>query len=269
MADSPLRLHAYLERIGYDGPLTPSVETLRRLHRAQVMSIPFENINLFLGRPIKVDPASIVTKLVDEQRGGYCYELNGLFFLVLQHLGFTVTPLAARVFNGEAFMPPSHRLTMIDIEGERWIADVGFGGNGLIEAVPLELEREFPQYLDSYHYISDLQLGYVFQHKLAGHWRNLYAFTLEERHPADYERMNHFTSTSPESHFTQHTICAIATDEARIILYNDELKIRRPDETITTTIEGRDAYLETLQRYFGIVLPRNTRLQSPYSPFST
>ncbi|MBO0783273.1 MAG: arylamine N-acetyltransferase, partial [Ktedonobacteraceae bacterium] len=194
-------------------------------------------------------------------------ELNGLFFLVLQHLGFSVTPLAARVFHGEVFMPESHRLTLVEIAGERWIADVGFGGNGLIEAIPLALGREFPQYLDTYRFIADPQLGFVLQHQLGDQWRNLYAFSLQERSPADYERMNHDASTSPDSHFNHHTICTIATHEARIILLNDELKIRRPDETITTHVEGKDAYWETLQHYFGVVLPPEASLQSPYSSF--
>src|SRR5487761_637721 len=79
MSDNPFHLDAYLERIRYDGPLSPSAETLRCLHRAQASSIPFENLDLFLGRPIQLDPASLVGKLVDGRRGGYCYELNGLF----------------------------------------------------------------------------------------------------------------------------------------------------------------------------------------------
>src|SRR6266700_1592257 len=142
MSDNQFRLDAYLERIRYNGPLSPSVETLSRLHHAQVMSIPFEDLNVFLGWPIQIDPTSLVTKLVEKRRGGYCYELNGLFLMVLQHLGFTVTPLAARVFHGETLSQKSHRLTLVEIEGMRWLADVGFGGNSLIETIPFELESE-------------------------------------------------------------------------------------------------------------------------------
>src|SRR5579884_1232622 len=119
MSENPFRLDAYLERIRYNGPLSLSADTLRRLHRAQVMSIPFENIDIFLGRPIQIDPTSLFTKLVEKRRGGYCYELNGLFLMALQHLGFTATPLAARVFNGETFSQKSHRLTLVEIDGTR------------------------------------------------------------------------------------------------------------------------------------------------------
>ncbi|SRR5579884_1899960 len=106
MSESSLRLDAYLERIRYDGPLSPSIETLCRLHRAQVMNIPFENLDLFLGRSIQLDSASLMSKLVEGRRGGYCYELNGLFLMVLQRLGFSVTPLAGRVFSGDTLLRP-------------------------------------------------------------------------------------------------------------------------------------------------------------------
>lgn len=268
MTDSPFPLNAYLERICYNGPVAASVETLRHLHRAQTRSIPFENLNLFQERPIQIDPESLVRKLIDERRGGYCFELNGLFWLVLQHLGFTTTSLAARVFNGEKLGQKSHRLTLVEIEGERWLADVGFGGNGLIEPIPFELEREFPQYLDTFRLVADPKLGFVLQHVLEDHWRNLYAFSLEEQYPADYKMMNYYTSTSPDSHFRQHIIAAIVSADTRIILYNETLKFRRPGETITTKLENGTAYREALQRYFGIALLPGTSLQSPYSEFS-
>jgi N-hydroxyarylamine O-acetyltransferase len=268
MSDNPFRLDAYLERIRYNGPLSPSAETLCRLHRAQVMSIPFENLNVFLGWPIQLDPISLVTKLVEERRGGYCYELNGLFMMALQHLGFTTTPLAARVFHGETLSQKSHRLTLVEVEGRRWLADVGFGGNSLIEAIPFELESELPQHLDTYRLQADTKLGFVLQHKLEDQWRNLYAFSLEEYYPADYQMMNHFSATSPTSRFTQHVVCAIPTDEARVILFDSELKIRSLDETITTNLESGDVYREVLQHYFGIMLPSEARLQTPFSEFS-
>jgi N-hydroxyarylamine O-acetyltransferase len=269
MPDNAFRLDAYLERIRYNGPLPPSAETLCRLHRAQAMNIPFENLDIFLGRPIQLDPASLFTKLVEKQRGGYCYELNGLFLMALQHLGFTVTPLAARVFGGETWSQKSHQLTLVEIEGRRWLADVGFGGNSLIKAIPFELESEFPQYLDTYRLKADTKLGFVLQHKLEDQWRSLYAFSLEEHYPADYRMMNYYNSTSPASLFTQHIICTLPTEKARIILYDSELKIRGLDETITTHLEGKDTYREALQHYFSIVLPPETRLQSPSSEFST
>jgi N-hydroxyarylamine O-acetyltransferase len=268
MLDHPFRLDAYLERIRYDGPLTISPETLCGLHWAQVMSIPFENLDMFLGRCPQLDPASLGRKLVDERRGGYCHELNGLFGLVLRSLGFSVTPLAARVFAGETPMQKSHQLMMVEINGTRWLADTGFGSNGLLSAIPLELEHAFPQHLETFRLLADPKLGFVLQHRLGDNWRNLYAFSLEAYYPADYQMMHFYTSTSPTSLFTQHVVCTLPTEETRLILYDAELKVRSRDETSTTCLdEGNDSYRETLQRSFGIDLPPGTRLHSPFSLF--
>ncbi|QBD75496.1 arylamine N-acetyltransferase [Ktedonosporobacter rubrisoli] len=268
MSASPFRLDAYLERINYRGPLTRSAETLKGLHRAQMLSIPFENFDILLGKPIHIDADSLMRKLIDERRGGYCHELNGLFLLALQHLGFAVRPLAARVSAVDGWKRRSHQMAMVEIEGKPWIADVGFGGNCLIEAVPLDLDREFPQYLDTYRFKSDARLGFILQHKLAEQWHNLYAFSLEEFYAPDYMMMNYYNSTSPDSFFVQHIVGAIPTEEARIIIFDTELKIRRPDETTTIQLKDKTAYREALERYFGIVLPAGARLQSPYSEFS-
>lgn len=267
MIAHPFQLDTYLERIRYDGPLTPSVDTLCRLHWAQVMSIPFENLDLFLGRRPQLDPASLVRKLVDERRGGYCHELNGLFGLVLRHLGFSVTPLAARVFAGETPMQKSHQLMLVEVEGARWLADTGFGSNGLLSAIPLELEQAFPQHLETFRLQADPKLGFVFQHRLGDNWRNLYAFSLEEHYAADYQMMHYYTSTSPASLFTQHVVCTRPSEETRSILYDAEFKMRSRDETSTTSLEDNESYRETLQRCFGIDLPSGTRLHSPFSLF--
>ncbi|MBV8885110.1 MAG: arylamine N-acetyltransferase, partial [Chroococcidiopsidaceae cyanobacterium CP_BM_RX_35] len=151
-----LELDAYLERIAYHGSLTPCEETLYQLQRAQALSIPFENLDIFLGRPICLDPASLVTKLVKERRGGYCYELNGLFLMVLQHLGFTVTSMAARLVkpNG-SFKQRSHQMMLVEIGEKRWLVDVGFGGNCPIEPIPFELDVEFDQILDTFRIKAD------------------------------------------------------------------------------------------------------------------
>jgi len=267
MLDHPFHLDAYLERIHYDGPLTPSAQTLCRLHRAQVMSIPFENLDVFLARPLPLDPASLVSKLVDQRRGGYCHELNGLFSLVLRHLGFTVTPLAARVFADETPLQKSHQAMLVEVNGERWLADTGFGSNGLIEAIPLELEHPFPQHLETFRLTAHTPFGFVLQHCLADDWRSLYAFTLEPYYPADYRMMHYYTSTSPISLFTQHVVCTLPTEDARFILYDETLKIRRRDETVTTLLTDKEAYRDTLQHCFGITLPPGAWLHSSASRF--
>lgn len=127
------QLNAYLKRINYHGSLTPSQATLHQLHHAQVISIPFENLDIFSGRSIQLDTASLITKLINNRSGGYCFKLNGLFFLVLQQLGFQVTPLAARVMRSDGSLTQkSHRISLVEIAGQQWLADVGFGANGPI-----------------------------------------------------------------------------------------------------------------------------------------
>jgi N-hydroxyarylamine O-acetyltransferase len=267
MSVSSLDLDAYLERISYDGPLAPSAETLRRLHRAQVLSIPFENLDLFLGRSIQLDEAGLMKKLVEERRGGYCYELNGLFLLVLQRLGFAVTPLAARVFHDETPAQKSHQLTLVEVEGKRWLADVGFGGNGLLDPLPLEPEQAVRQEFDTFRLHSDPKLGYITQFRVEESWHSLHAFTLEEYYPADYRMMNHYNSTSPTALFTQHIVCTQATSLTRFTLFDDELKARNQDETTVTHLTSKEAYRSALQEVFGIVLPPGSELRSPFSAF--
>ena len=141
-----LDLEAYLQRIGYDGGLDPTVETLTALHRAHVLSIPFENLDILLGRPIRLDLASLQAKLVRGRRGGYCFEQNALFAAVLEHLGFDVTGLAARVTMGEERTTPrTHMILAVDIAGTRWLADVGFGGDTLLDPISFESDEPVQQ----------------------------------------------------------------------------------------------------------------------------
>lgn len=254
MSSNVFRLDAYLERIGYESPLASSVDTFCQLHRAQALHIPFENLDIHLGKPIRLDPASLMTKLIDQKRGGYCYELNGLFFLVLQHLGFTITNLGGRVMHNDRPTQKSHQFMMVTIAGKRWLADLGFGGNGLVDPLPFEVDVEFRQSLDTFRLKTDPVYGFFLQHKLMDDWRTLYAFTLEEYYPVDYRMMNYFNSNSPDSIFTQKRICTIPRTDARIILNDFELKIRQGTETTTTQLEDEEAYRKTLERYFGIIL---------------
>src|SRR6266436_8417567 len=119
---------AYIERIGYSGPLTPDSETLRGLHRAHLWTVPFENLDISYGRKIVLDEDALVRKVVEERRGGFCYELNGAFTALLRELAFRVTLLSARVLRSDGSMSPEfdHLTLRVDLE-EPWLVDVGFG----------------------------------------------------------------------------------------------------------------------------------------------
>jgi N-hydroxyarylamine O-acetyltransferase len=145
--DGTLDLDAYLQRIGYAGSHTPSRATLDALHLAHATHIPFENLDILLGRPIRLDLASLQAKLVAGRRGGYCFEQNRLFAAALEALGFAVTPLAARVrFGTTSILPRTHMTLQVEVDGSRVLADVGFGVFGLLLPVSLEQTGESRQF---------------------------------------------------------------------------------------------------------------------------
>ncbi|SFP98530.1 arylamine N-acetyltransferase family protein [Hymenobacter arizonensis] len=257
MPNAPLDLAAYVARVGYRGPLTHSLETLVGLHRAQAFRIPFENLDIHLNRPIGLEPASLVQKLVHEQRGGYCYEANGLFRLVLQELGFAVTCLVGRnLLAGPPLRPRAHQVLLVEVEGQPWLADLGFGANGLIEPIPLEAGPEHQQFFDRYRLQAAPQHNYHLQLQMQGQWQSLYTFTLDEAQPSDFQMMNFYYSQAPDSPFRKQRITTLATPDGRISLIDRELKIRRADgSTSTTPVTSDAAYEQTLATHFGIRLP--------------
>ena len=194
-----LDLDAYLGRIGYHGPREPSLGTLMALHEAHVGAIPFENLDILLGRPILLHLGALQAKLVAGRRGGYCFEHNTLFLAVLERIGFEVTPLAARVRTGTtAVRPRTHMTLLVDLSGERFLSDVGFGGDGPLHPIPFgaALPAALGDTAGRLKREADL---WVLEGTSGGDWTDLYAFTLERQFPVDYEMANHFTSTYPQS----------------------------------------------------------------------
>jgi len=255
----PVDLQAYAARIEYAGEFKPTLATLRDLHLAHATHIPFENLDILLGRPIRLDVESVSAKLIQARRGGYCFEQNALFAAVLEAIGFHVTRLAARVrMAATEVRPRSHMLLTVDIEGERWLTDVGFGGEGLLMPVRLkvgEVERHFGW---QYRVILDGGL-HVLQSLRPEGWFDLYSFTLEEQHAVDYEVSNHFTSTFPQSPFVNKLVAQRPGKDVRLTLVNRQLTEQRPDGVSEITLADDDAVLETLAERFGLRFPAGTR----------
>src|SRR5690349_12639194 len=137
-------LDDYFERVDYRGPTEVSLDTLRGLHTAHVFHIPFENLDIHMGRPIKLDPPALIDKLIYHRRGGYCYEMNGLFSLVLETLGFKLDRLFARIlFGASGLRPRSHQLSLVYLGSERYLADVGYGTRSLL--APLRFEEGYAE----------------------------------------------------------------------------------------------------------------------------
>lgn len=226
-----LDLEAYLRRIAYQGPLEPGATTLRELHRHHVASIPFENLDILLGRGIELDLPRLQAKLVRGRRGGYCFEHNLLFAAVLDRLGFSFTGLSARVTMGSPDpRPQSHMCLCVEAGGERWLADVGFGGDGLLEPVPMRAGIETSQGAGRWQYsltaVEDRTWS-LRSSRPAG-WLELYTFTLEPRWPIDYQVLNWYTATNPHSPFTTRLIAQRVSEEVRSSLIDDELVRIRP-----------------------------------------
>lgn len=255
MSEATFDLNAYLERIKYQGTRDVSYETLKALHTAHVFNVPFECLDAYLRKPILLDPESLFKKIVTGNRGGYCFEMNGLFAYILRELGFKVTTLLARVFREPAvFSAKTHMVILVEIDGKKWLADVGFGGNGICEPVLFEEGLEQSQYTNTYKIVKDEKLGYILQYKTEDGYTNMYVFTLEECYPQDYILSNHFTSTYPESWFTKVRIFTRPTGEGRVTLVDGDLKIAAGGKVTECKMASDAEYNETLKKYFGIDL---------------
>jgi len=254
-------LEAYLRRIECAGSLAPSRTTLDALHLAHATHIPFENLDIHLGRAIRLDLASLEAKLVRDRRGGYCFEQNRLFATALETLGYAVTPLAARVrYGATALLPRTHMTLLVDVDGERLLADVGFGAQGLLLPVPIGEAAVSRQFAWRFRVVEDDGV-LVLQSATADSWDDLYAFTLDRQYPADYELANYYTSTHPDSRFVQNLTAQRLTPDMRRILRNRDYSEERDGATILRTLASDDEVLDVLAESFGLEFPRGTRFR--------
>ncbi len=263
MIRDELDLDAYLQRTSAREPLAPSAEALTDLQRAHVGAIPFENLDILLGRPIPLDLGSLQDKLVAARRGGYCFEQNTLFRAVLERLGFTVTSLAARVRAGATGVRArTHMLLQVELSEGLFVTDVGFGADGPLESLPLQEGREHWLGSTGHRLRREGEL-WVLEGHTDGEWSDLYAFTLEPQYPADFEVANHYTSTHPRSTFVNSLTAQCLWPERRVILRNRDLTVREGRITETTTIRNPEHLLEVLERHFDLAFPPGTRFSQP------
>lgn len=251
-----LDLPAYLRRIDYRGAVEPTRRALHELHLAHATHIPFENLDILLGRPIRLDLESLQAKLVARRRGGYCFEHNLLFAAALREFGFAPTLLAARVrHRTTAVLPRTHMLLLVEAEGRRWLADVGFGGEGLLLPVPFGGE-EARQFAWTYRVIGEANSGARVLQSLRGEgWLDLYAFTLEPQIAVDYAIANHYMSTHPDSRFVQTLTVQLPGTQRRTILRNRDLIEDRGDTVFERNIESDADFVSAIQEYFGLEIP--------------
>ncbi len=246
-------LNSYIRRIAYDGPLDPTPDTLCALHRAHMLSVPFENLDILLGRRIVLDEASLFEKIVTRRRGGFCYELNGLFAALLSELGFNVQRLSARVADAQGGFGPEfdHMTLLVQLE-ERWLADVGFGDSFRL---PLRLDTRDDQaqgadlyrICDEGHHLSYMRMK-------DGAWHPQYIFRLQPYALVDFIDRCNYAQTSPESSFTQRRVCSRATPQGRITLSDRKLIITSNGSREESKLENEGEVEAILYKEFGITL---------------
>lgn len=260
---STLDPRAYLDRIRYGGAIAldapePSGELLRALHAAHMLAVPFENLSIHYGQPIVLDDAALYDKIVRRLRGGFCYELNGLFAWLLRRLGYTVTLLSARVAEADgSFSPEFDHLTLrvSQLDGADWLADVGFGDSF---RAPLRLEPDREQDGgDGHAYrlrLEDAGRDWLMEREGAAGWRPQYRFTLTPHGMADFVPRCQFQQTSPESHFTQKRLCSLALPDGRATLSDLRLITTRRGVREERDLASEDEYRAKLAALFGVTL---------------
>lgn len=235
-AHDPVDLPRYLARIGYDGPVAPTLAVLRALQAAHVAAIPFEALDVLTGKGVEVDAASVDAKLIDQRRGGYCYEQNGLFLRVLQAIGFDATARLGRVRWMMAPDAPvtarSHMVIRVMLDGRPWLADVGFGAAA--PTAPLAMDDRDPQPTahEAYRIRQSHAEGsgeWLVEALLGDSWAAMYVFDDVPQEPIDIAVANWYTVTHPSSHFRHQLIVARASDAARYVLRDNRLTIRFTD----------------------------------------
>jgi N-hydroxyarylamine O-acetyltransferase len=251
-----LHVPSYLARLSVETLPGPAAEALRDLHRAHVLAIPFENLDIMIGRGIDLSLPALQAKLLDRQRGGYCYEHNTLFAALLDRAAFEVTRLACRVRVGASFVRPrTHMALLVRAEGRQWLADVGFGGDGLLEPIPLEHEHTSRQGPWTFRVVREEgPWNWVVQSLRPEGWLDLYGFTLEPQHPIDYVMANHFTSTHPFSSFTRVATAQRTRLDRRLTLRGQVLAETWPNGTTEEHAVDADALDDVLRERFGIAL---------------
>ena len=248
-----LDLQAYLQRIGYHGDTAPSPENLHNIHRHHIYSVPFENLDIHIDRPIVLNTDAIYDKLVTRRRGGFCYEQNGLFAEMLRLMGYDVRLMEARVYrdDGSLGIRWDHLALLVEHE-ERWLCDVGFG-QSFVE--PLQFDSQAPQPRNNHVYrvVHDGSAGDMSVQK-DGDWHNEFHFDMEARQLMDFAPGCNYHQISPNSGFTQKRVCSLATPTGRLTLSGLTLIETIDGQRTETTLRSKDEVTQVLKECFGVEL---------------
>ena len=248
----------YWDRIGFSPVAGETYEQqLKRVHRCQCTSIAFEDISSFCHREVPLGREELFDKIIDHPRGGYCFELNGLFGCLLDAMGYHVTPVICRIINpaGE-IRPLSHRINLVRLDGKTWICDVGYGAGGWIE--PVLLFPGLPQIIGGDVYtVQPMENGWFrvdWEH--AGSSRCVLMFPLAAAIPEDFEISNYFQACNENSTFVKNLMCRRPFEGGSVSIMNNRFKMDRDGE-ITTELLTSGNVAQILKTHFFVELPED------------
>ena len=248
-----MNVELYLKRINFNREVTPTMEILTQLQKAHLLAVPFENIDIHSNRKIELDVDKIYQKIVRNNRGGFCYELNGLFYELLKSVGFNVKRISARVYDEKAGFGKEfdHLAIIVHFGGKDYLTDVGFGE---FTMAPLRFETDIEQKDENGVFTIGKSDDYFEVNKrVEGIWKAEYKFKLMDRDFSDFGEMCSYHQTSPNSHFTKGRFCTLATKKGRITLSENKLKITSNNKVTEFPIT-RGEFEKNLLKYFNIRL---------------
>ena len=248
-------LENYFRRIAYNGKTQKDISTVSEIMRCQLFSVPFENLDVQAGKIVSLVPEEIVEKILAHKRGGYCYEVNGLFAMALQELGVPYIFVAARPMIYPVRRPKTHMAIVAEVDGEKWLIDLGFGSNSIRKPMRLDVtDVEVQQDADRFMLSKTDESKYRLKAFVEGEWVNQYEFDLYPQEWIDFVPANHLNSTHPDTIFVKKLIVVLQNPTGKVVLMGDTLKTVSNGITTKEFVspENRSAILST---HFGLVAP--------------
>lgn len=258
-----LDLSEYFARVGLTGAPRADLAGLAALQAAHAAAIPFANLDILRGLPIRLELAAIADKLVTRRGAGYCFEQNTLMAAALERLGFAVTRLIGRVRSGRPPEAPptarTHMILEVDVDGAAHLVDVGFGSHQPLAPIPIGDAVEVAQHAWRFA-LARVGETYTLRTRVPEGWSDMYTFTREPQHAIDFEVANHWTSTHPSSHFVTGLTVQRVTPEARRTVRGREFELQRADERVRRTLASRAELAEVMAAEFGLELTPDVRV---------
>jgi N-hydroxyarylamine O-acetyltransferase len=248
-------LEKYFDRVGYRGKADKDIATLTDIMRCQLFSVPFENLDVQAGKIVSLVPEEIVEKILMRGRGGYCYEVNGIFAMMLQELGVPYKFVAARPMIYPVRRPKTHMVIVADVEGEEWLFDLGFGSYGIRAPMQLDaLDVEVMQDADIFMLSKSSDHEYLLKALVDGQWTSQYGFDLYPQEWIDFVPANYLNSTHPDAIFVQKLLVVLQNPTGREILFGDTLQSVVNGKS-TKQFISRENRASILAGRFGLVVP--------------